>query len=234
MQVKTTIILVLSLLVGHVQGFLCCMKSKTQVLNNYDPARMRDHDLKIDLLWYCKTGNIKGIQAILSAGINMNAYDLAWEEDQFNETPLMVAVRYNQHATVKYLLHVGADVNCLTSTYRHGPLYWASIYSDATMVKMLLDHGAKTDLGDGRSCVSLLDSVQNRANLARKKLEIERCQKIIVVAKQNAAWNPERSAWVGTVVRVSRDKHPSASLLLRSTNYEEQVGAGASAGLDLD
>ncbi len=225
MQIRKIIILGMGLLVNQVQGFGCFSKSKSQVLNNYDTARMRDKDLKMDLLWYCKTGNIYAIKEILRTGVDMNSYDFALEEDQFSETPLMVSVRYNQHATVEYLLNVGANVNCLTSTYRHGPLYWASIYSNSRMVKLLLDHGAKADLCDGiYDRATLLEFTQNSLSRAVNQADIERLQGIIVIAKQHEAWE-WRKDWITAVDHVANS----------ATRHTARVASASSVRrLDLD
>jgi ankyrin repeat protein len=73
----------------------------------------------------------------------------------FGKTPLMYAAQYNQVAAAEILLKAGADPNAATheavdrceyaiGTTNLTPLHYATRYSSAPLIKLLLDHGAVT------------------------------------------------------------------------------------------
>ena len=80
----------------------------------------------------------------------MNIYEL----DLRGYTPLVWAVRRQEHTTVKLLLAARADLNILTPQ-RSSPLHFAAARGDLACVRILLDAGAKAKHQDAKGIDAL-------------------------------------------------------------------------------
>jgi uncharacterized protein len=85
-------------------------------------------------------GNPAIVDALLEAGADVNA---ALPEGQ---TVLMTASRTGSAAVVKSLIARGADVNAQESWLGETALMWAAAQNHTDAIKVLLEHGANTDI----------------------------------------------------------------------------------------
>jgi len=85
------------------------------------------------------------------------------------ETPLLFAVRWSRFAAARVLLGCGADANYQDKSGKTSLHYMLKKRSDATYVRMFLEHGARLDLPDrdGVTAHSLLSRSMARG-LARR------------------------------------------------------------------
>lgn len=114
----------------------------------YDPQMKAMKEVSSDDLHKAaKEGQVELVKRLLEQGASVNAYDSE------GYTALHRAVSENKREVVKILLDKGADVNAPSRTegyYFEGapPLMWASRFHDASLVKELVERGAKVDQAD--------------------------------------------------------------------------------------
>ena len=89
-------------------------------------------------------GNTAALREAIRAGRDLNAKDA-----KTGQTPLHIAVAIDfakrDTTSVKILLEAGADANAVNSV-GGTPLFYAYKLNDLTLMKLLLRHGAKTDI----------------------------------------------------------------------------------------
>lgn len=87
-------------------------------------------------------GDLESIQRLLEKGVSPDAMDPT------NDTPLMTAVREGQIEAARLLLERGAWVDSVDVDDRFSTLTLAVVRNDAPMVRLLLSHGAQTQVLD--------------------------------------------------------------------------------------
>ncbi len=213
MQIRKIMILGLGLLAGQVHG---CSADKP-------------------FIEACKAGHLAKVRVLLRFGADVNEVDshghaallyanarilLGFGADvntdnEFSSTALMWAADRG-HTEVVSLLLARSDLNVNATNIRDSTaLMCAASRGHTEVVKELLDHDADINIVDNYG--------KTASTLAFDNGQTATVEMLRRYPEQKIAWSPERSAWVGTVVRVSRDTYSSTSL-----------GAGASAGLDLE
>lgn len=117
---------------------------------------MRDGDAVIDdgrrpLSLAAGLGNLELVELLIELGAPLDGQD----RTNLGYTALITAVREDQHATVRRLLALGADVNAGDSI--HGrPLHHAGVGGQAELAQLLLDTGAAVDAPDDREVTPLI------------------------------------------------------------------------------
>lgn len=89
------------------------------------------------LQWASVKGNKEMVSYLAEQGANINAP----AETDMNQTPLILAINFNQTNTAKLLIDLGADVN-IKDDFGAAPLNYAFLTKNRAMVKYLVDHGA--------------------------------------------------------------------------------------------
>jgi uncharacterized protein len=85
----------------------------------------------------CINGNAATIEALLKAGVDVNAV-----LSELGETPLMMAARTGNSDAVNILLGHGADVNARENSTGQTALMWAAVDEHPSVVRILIEHGA--------------------------------------------------------------------------------------------
>ena len=100
----------------------------------------RDNDYLTPLHIAARVGNMKSIQILAEWGVDVTAYLLI-----ANGTPLHEAVAQGHESVVRYLLNMGANID--VESYNAGsPLCVAVRRQDVSMIQLLLDYGASTNI----------------------------------------------------------------------------------------
>ncbi|KAI1805397.1 ankyrin [Daldinia bambusicola] len=98
-------------------------------------------DSKLDkqylLVHYAELGNVDMVRYLLDQGADING------GEKLNCNPLSCAARYWHEDVVDLLLECGADPNYQTLQQRGSPLRAAAMSGSLTMVRKLMDHGAR-------------------------------------------------------------------------------------------
>src|SRR5271170_1928975 len=101
----------------------------------------------------CQLGHFCCAELLLNKGANIeNTYE--------DHTPLHVAVSFKRHSVMKFLLHRGADPNCITSN-GITPLLMASQFGDSVAVQILLHYKVSVDMPTIHGYTPLYYAVQN-------------------------------------------------------------------------
>jgi ankyrin repeat protein len=87
-------------------------------------------------------GNIEQVKSLIAKGANVNA------KDDRGQTSLHLAVRNFYEEIVEFLISEGADVNASQTDASWTPLLDAASTGQTEVIKLLLQHGAKVDVGD--------------------------------------------------------------------------------------
>jgi ankyrin repeat protein len=120
-----------------------------------------------------EAGDLPQLQVLRQQGWTLDYHD----PRKFMWTPLIAAVYANQTNMVAYLLSQRVDVNAGDA---HGKtaLMWAIIGTDKdlSVVRMLLDNGAKTDVADKQGATAF--------ELAKRSPQKERLLELLLQAKQ--------------------------------------------------
>ncbi|MEO1050421.1 MAG: ankyrin repeat domain-containing protein [Bacteroidota bacterium] len=83
------------------------------------------------LVWACMCGRLDIVRFFINKGVNLHAYVKIHNEKC---TPLHAAVWGNSLDLIKYLIEIGADVNCRDKTHNSSALGWA-IFLDKGEIK---------------------------------------------------------------------------------------------------
>ncbi len=214
MQITIKIILVLSFFTSQAQGFCCFGKQKNLLLKNQS------------LIEACKNGDLVTVRKHLDRGADINV------ADQYGNTVLILAICSGRTAVARLLLDDrGIKVNTVNK-YGNTALMLAAGYGDVDSTRLLFtrdDVDVNIVNKDGHT--ALMDAAFSGHTATAKEL-LDHDADINIVAKhgetalsvafkrgntaivemleQKARWSPERSAWFGTVVRVSKDTYPSS------------------------
>lgn len=89
-------------------------------------------------------GNVELLQLLIEKGSRVNA------EDEDGETPLYIAVSYEDCESAQLLIERGARVN-RANAEGQTPLHLASFEGDVHMVQLLINKGAQVNLSEGLS-----------------------------------------------------------------------------------
>ena len=86
---------------------------------------------------------------------------------------LLRAARFGEVEKARQLIQDGANVNTIgVSWEKHTPLMWACLYGHNSIAKMLLDHGARTDLREFDSHTALMFAAKRgRVEIVRLLLD---------------------------------------------------------------
>jgi len=90
------------------------------------------------LHWAAAKGNNNVVRYLIKKGayINIEA------ETDYNQTPLLFALKYKKNKTARLLIDLGADINKQDS-YENSPLLYAFHHKNREMVKYLVEKGAR-------------------------------------------------------------------------------------------
>lgn len=117
------------------------------------------------------TGNATGLREAIRAGRDLNAKDR-----ETGQTPLHIAVAYSiaksDTLSVELLLEAGADVNAVNSA-GGTPLSYADKLNDLKTVRLLLRHGAKTDIPITQAGQTVLHSAAHAGHAETVRLLLE-------------------------------------------------------------
>ena len=100
----------------------------------------------VDMIAAARMGDTEKVKQLLAKGADINA-----AEPESGDTPLLAAIDKDQWATAEFLLRQKPDLN-LQDNNGNSPLYLAVSKGDSAlpMVNLLLDAGAKADLGPAK------------------------------------------------------------------------------------
>ncbi len=156
------------------------------------------------LMWAAKEGHVEAARQLLA---HYSRIDVNVVGRVYGYTALMYAAKAGHTEVVKALLnHRDIKVNIVNPKGRTA-LMLAAYRGHTEVVKALLNHDAK---------INLIDRGDNMAvTVAFKRGHIAVVELLEQHIRRKERWSPERSAWVGTVVRVSKKKYPNASWLER-------------------
>jgi ankyrin repeat protein len=92
--------------------------------------------------------NLNLVSDLITLGANVDWQD----EDNYNYTPLHLAVREESVEIARMLIDSGADLN-LQDQWGYTPLHWAAIKGNEEIARMLIDAKADLDVqdNDGRT-----------------------------------------------------------------------------------
>ena len=102
----------------------------------------RDRKKRTALMWAAANGHADIVEFLHSKGADVNA------KDSDNQTALIYASRKSSVPTMTALLENGAEANAQSRKRGVTALMIAASNGDEDVVKLLLEHGAKTDLAD--------------------------------------------------------------------------------------
>lgn len=99
---------------------------------------LKADDLTDDLLAATRKGDLAAVKSLLDRGADVNA------KSPYGSTPLFFACDRGHTEIIKLLIERGADVNVEDTFYHATALTWAMEKKRGPIVKLLLDHGAKS------------------------------------------------------------------------------------------
>lgn len=137
------------------------------------------------LMWAAYRGDIATLKLLLDAGADVNA------EGPMG-TPLSHAAWADRTAAARLLLERGAKANQAAHMDGYTALHWAASTEDkdATLVKLLLKHGADPNLGGGEHVEPFMGTLQTPLMLARRRGETPILTALLAVGATNAT--PDR------------------------------------------
>ncbi len=94
-----------------------------------------------ELINAAENGNLEGVEAALSAGVDVNYADV------HGNTALILAAAYGHTEMVRLLIEHGADVN-RANNYGNTALTWAALYGYTEIARVLIEHGARIPTGE--------------------------------------------------------------------------------------
>lgn len=98
----------------------------------------RGDDLTEDLLAATRKSDLAQVKALLDKGADVNS------KSPYGQTPLFFACDRGSFEIVKLLVDRGADVNVEDTFYHASALSWAARKKHTDIVRLLIDHGAKS------------------------------------------------------------------------------------------
>lgn len=103
----------------------------------------------------CRAGNLQIVEILLNAGANLES-----KSSITGATPLLVAIAENHPDIAKLLIGKGANVNA-TNIARGTALHIAAFNHQASLVQLLIAHGAKVDAKteDGKTPLDSVNKV---------------------------------------------------------------------------
>jgi hypothetical protein len=118
------------------------------------------------LMWAAYRGDVTIMKLLIDAGADVNA-------EAALGTPLSQAAWVNHTAAAQLLIERGARVNQVTRADGYAPLHWAASTEerDASLVKLLLKHGADPNGGGGENVEAFMGTLQTPLMLARRRGE---------------------------------------------------------------
>jgi ankyrin repeat protein len=118
------------------------------------------------LMWAAYRGDIPIMKLLIDAGADVNG------EGSLG-TPLSQAAWANRTGAARLLIERGARVDQVTHMDGYTPLHWAasSEERDTSLVKLLLMHGADSNLGGGENVEPFMGTLQTPLMLARRRGE---------------------------------------------------------------
>lgn len=120
------------------------------------------------LMWAAYRGDTANLKLLVDAGANVNA-------EGGLGTPLSQAVWADRTAAARWLIEHGANVNQMTHMDGYTPLHWAASTEkgDASLTKLLLQHGANPNAEGGTHIDAFMDVPQTPLMLARRRGETD-------------------------------------------------------------
>lgn len=111
-----------------------------------------------------KKGDTDQVKSLIIKGADVNA------KDERGQIPLHFAVRNFYEEVVKLLITEGSDVNASMTDGSWTPLLDAASTGQTTVIKLLLQHGAKVDVGDKFGYTPLFYAMWSKEEEAIKAL----------------------------------------------------------------
>ena len=132
------------------------------------------------LMWAAFRGNVPMLELLLDAGADVNAEGSVG-------TPLSQAAWANRTTAARLLIKRGAKVNQVSHMDGYTPLHWAasSEDKDASLVKLLLEHGADANIGGGQHIDAFMDVPQTPLMMARRRGETSILKTLLVAGATN-------------------------------------------------
>lgn len=116
------------------------------------------------LMWAAYRGDVEMMKLLIDAGADVNLEGALG-------TPLAHAAWADRTAAARLLIERGARVNHASRMDGYTPLHWAASTEerDASLVKLLLEHGADPNLGGGENVDAFLAVPQTPLMLAKRR-----------------------------------------------------------------
>jgi ankyrin repeat protein len=146
------------------------------------------------LMWASFRGDVGIMKLLIDAGAKVNA-------EGFLGTPLVQAAWGNQTAAARLLIEKGAQVDQVGRGVDFSALHWAasSEQNSASLVKLLLEHGANPNLEGGAQVDAFMDVSQTPLLLARKRGNTPILSALLAAGATNET--PERVSALATSER---------------------------------
>lgn len=131
-----------------------------------DPVSFILGGARSPLMWAAFRGDIAIMKQLIAAGANVNG-------EGFFGTPLAQAAWADQTAAARLLIESGANVKQVPHGIDYTALHWAasSEHGDASLVKLLLKHGADPNAGGGEHIEAFMEIPQTPLMMARRRGE---------------------------------------------------------------
>ena len=120
------------------------------------PLRVVPEDIKASLFKAAKKGDVETIQFLLNQGIGVDLSD----EQNLNQTALMVAAIYNQKEVITFLLKARAKVDLQDNAGNTALIYAAE---QIEITKLLVEAGANIHLKNNNGYTALMFALRNRS-----------------------------------------------------------------------
>ena len=135
-------------LAASILGFAAIIGMLTSceqnALGELDTAEIRENFPELparELAIASATGDVRNIRKIVEGGVDVDSIG------QDGQTPLVLAVKFNQPDSVVALLDLGANPDHRVGSNRDSPVMSAANLGDSAILKILLDRGANPDFG---------------------------------------------------------------------------------------
>jgi ankyrin repeat protein len=131
-----------------------------------DPVSFILGGARSPLMWAAYRGDTKIMKLLIAAGADVNG-------EGFFGTPLAQAAWADQTAAARLLIERGADVKQVPHGIDYTALHWAasSEHGDASLVNLLLNHGADPNIGGGEHIEAFMEIPQTPLMMARRRGE---------------------------------------------------------------
>jgi ankyrin repeat protein len=137
------------------------------------------------LMWAAYRGDLTVMKLLLDAGANPNTEGMLG-------TPLSQAAWGDRTEAARLLIQRGAQINQIDHAAGYTPLHWAASTEsrDASLVNLLLEHGADPNLGGGEHVDAFMDVLQTPLMLAKRRGETSVLASLVRAGATNEA--PDR------------------------------------------